>query len=189
MNEAERLAVRAGGVVRGVEPREHVDQDRLRDGRRDRPAAHERGEGLARDVLHDDPEPLRAPHGVERGHDVGVLDARRQLGLVEEHGQVLAIGDVRALALDGDDPGEALHAAEPAEVHRAHAPARDGWPKDVSLGRKSHIAGLNFIGGGGPPQAPARRDAGRRERASAPLSDLRGGRCGSPNETTAPRVR
>ncbi len=42
-------------------------------------------ERLAGHVVHDEQQLARLRHDVERGHDVGVADARGQAGLVDEH--------------------------------------------------------------------------------------------------------
>ena len=58
---------------------------------------------------------------LERLDHVRVLDARRQSGLVEKRRQLFT--SLRLQPFDGDEPVEAVRAAQPADVDGAHAAA------------------------------------------------------------------
>jgi hypothetical protein len=129
MDQLQRLAPVAGGLVRGVETRERVDQDGRRDGGRDdlHPPAgdpEQPRERLAVQVLHDDEELPILGDDVQRRGDVGVLDARRQPRLVEQHRHERGIrGEVRVKPLDRHRPREPRGPEEAPEVDRRHAAA------------------------------------------------------------------
>ena len=98
----ERRAALVVRFVRGVQALERAGDDRRDDALGDRlPAAWRVRlmswlERLAADVLHDEEELAVRRDDVERGHDVRVLDARREPRLVEEHRDEL--GDRRRTA-------------------------------------------------------------------------------------------
>ena len=136
MDEVERLALRAGELVSCVQSRQRVEEDPQREVERQRPPhAPERAQqGLERrplDVLHDQEEALFVLLDVEGGDDVGVPDARREAGLVEEHVDEIGLGrQVRVHGLDGDQPLEAARAERAAEAHLGH-PARGDDADDL----------------------------------------------------------
>ena len=124
------LAVVVLQLVRRVEPREHVDDDAQADLRRQahaalRRAREEAPEGVALHVLHDDVVALLALADLEDGHDVRVVDARREARLLEEHLDELGLArEVRVQPLDGDEALEAADAREAREIHRRHPAGR-----------------------------------------------------------------
>ena len=76
----------------------------------------------ARDVVHHQQQlPVGLDHVADRD-DVWVAHARRQPGLVEEHGDELALlGQVGVQLLDGDRPPEPRRPHQPPQVHAGHA--------------------------------------------------------------------
>jgi len=73
------------------------------------------------DVLHDDEQLGAFERDVERRHDVGVANARREAGLVEQHRcESRVLRELRVQPLDGD------HAGEPGGADCGARSAR--WP-------------------------------------------------------------
>jgi hypothetical protein len=136
MDEIERLAVRSGELVCGVQSSQSVEEDPQREVERQRPPraperAQHRLERRPLDVFHDQEEPLFVLLDVEGGDHVGVTDARREAGLVEEHVDEVGLGgEVRVHRLDGDEPLEAARAESAAETHLGH-PARGDDADDL----------------------------------------------------------
>jgi hypothetical protein len=76
----------------------------------------------------------------QRRHDVGVLDARRQLRLVEEHGDELGVlGVLRVQALDGHGARETHRADEAPVVHGGHTAGSD--LPDLRIRHAAHNSG------------------------------------------------
>jgi hypothetical protein len=130
VHELEGFAEGVFELVGGVEPREGVDHDARGDPEGDAllldaRALDEGRELVALDVLHHQVEGLFVAH-VERGHHVGVVDARREAGLVEEHPRELFVAaQVREADLHRHEALEVRRAARAAEVHRGHAALGD----------------------------------------------------------------
>ena len=81
---------------------------------------------IAEHVLHDEEELAILGNHVQRRHHVGVPDARRQPGFVEEHRDELRV--LRELGVepfDGHRASEASGSEQAAIVHRGHPPSRD----------------------------------------------------------------
>jgi hypothetical protein len=131
VHDAERLSAFVRSFVRGVEAVQESDDDRRGDGWRDSPVvagdgALELPQRLPLHVLHDEEELLVERDDVEGGDDVGVPDAGREAGLVEEHRHELGIArELRMQALDRDRLGEADDAEQATEVHGRHPTGRD----------------------------------------------------------------
>ncbi|HQP38380.1 MAG TPA: hypothetical protein PLI95_24515, partial [Polyangiaceae bacterium] len=138
VHEAERASFLVERFMRCVEPVEHADDDGddaiERSGRADLAAAlQEERQGLTAHEVHD--EEQLAVHGdhVEHRHDVGVLHAGREAGLVDEHGHELGVvGELRVEPLDGDGPAETDGTGHAADMHGGHAAHGDGWEYDVA---------------------------------------------------------
>jgi hypothetical protein len=137
VHDAQRHALVAGLVCR-VQPGERAAQHRQRHRCGHALAAlarqtRERGQRLALHILHHDEQLALARHHVQRGHHVGVPDARREPRLVQEHGHELRVGsELRVHALDGDAPGEAGRPHQLAFVDGGHAPRGDGMQELVT---------------------------------------------------------
>ena len=125
VHDIERLPRFVLGLVRGMQSVQHVRHDGVDDARRNRLVlqAKEARERLAVHVLHHQKKLAVGVHDIERLHDVGVLDARREPCLVEKHGDKIGISAQLAVqALDGDSPRKAARSHEPTQVHGRHAP-------------------------------------------------------------------
>ena len=131
MDEAERLALLALRVVRGVQALERAGHDADHVARRDVLAAlarfaNEPRERLACDVLHDEEQLAVVGDDVERGDDVRVPDARREPRLLEEHRDELGVlGEVRMQALDRDRAREADGPEQAREMDCGHTAGGD----------------------------------------------------------------
>ena len=138
MNDVERAAAFVLHLVRAMEPGEdpgehgdgHVDGDRLV---RDLRHLHELAERNAVHVfLHED-QLVAGDDDVEYGHDVRVMDARGDAGLVVEHrDEVGIVGELRVQSLRRDEAREALGADEACRVDGRHASARDGGVQQIA---------------------------------------------------------
>ena len=129
MDEPERLALLVDRHVRGVQALERAGHDGDDHARRQpfstvARALDQARERLATDVLHHEEQLVLAHDHVERGDHVGVLDARGEARLVEEHRRELGVVRVlRMQPLDGDGPEEAGGPDEAAQMDSGH-PAR-----------------------------------------------------------------
>ena len=132
-----------GRLVRGSEAREHSGRERDDDAaaaigspRQARGAEEPVERDPVHVLLHEDDLVRRRQHDVEHGHDVRVMDLRRDLGLVAEHlDEVRVLGELRVQPLGGDDAAEAVVAHEAGEVDGRHPSARDGRVEDVTTER------------------------------------------------------
>ena len=87
-------------------------------------------------VLLDEHDLVAGRHDVEHGHDVAVVDLRRDARLVEEHRDELGVlGELGMQALRGDDAREALVAHQARDVDRRHPAARDLAVQQVAADR------------------------------------------------------
>ncbi len=128
MHEAERLAVEAGELVRVIERRQDVAQDRQR---------HALGKAAARAEALDDVikrAPFEVLHGDEVAavrfvdvvglHDIRVIEARRHARLLEEHGEELFVFDqIGAQLLERDQLGEAGRPLGRRHIYDSHSAA------------------------------------------------------------------
>jgi len=131
MDDAERLAAFALGLVSGMQPVEHRRQDRARNVTRDTRAVRlgdmqETREGLALHVLHDEEQlALRSDH-VQRRHHVRVPDARRESRLVQKHRDELRVlRELRVQAFDRDRAREPDGPDEASDMDGCHAATGD----------------------------------------------------------------
>ena len=77
--------------------------------------------GCAMHVLHDEQELAAIAADIQRADDVGVMDARGQSRLVEEHAYERRIlGEEGMEPLDGNDAAEASGSEQPREVQARH---------------------------------------------------------------------
>jgi hypothetical protein len=89
---------------------------------------------------HHDEEAVRSFLHVDRRHDVGMANLRREAGFVEEHGDELRLGrDVRMHHLDGDEPLEAADAHGTREVDGGHPTRRDRAEELVAAAEKHKL--------------------------------------------------
>ena len=89
-------------------------------------AAHELRQRSAEDVVHHEQQLPAGRDDVERRDHVGVLHARGEPRLVEEHRDELGVGrQVRVQALDGHGPREADGPDDAAQVDDRHPPRGD----------------------------------------------------------------
>ncbi len=130
MDEVDEVAVVVAELVRRVQAGAGLRGD-AEDHRQRHPADGARGleddaEVLALDPLHDEVEDVVLLAEVEDLRHVGVADARRDAGLVEEHLlEVRIVGDVGQHRLDGDELLEAAGAHQARGPHRGHPAAGD----------------------------------------------------------------
>lgn len=157
VDDPERLAVFAFGLVRRVQALEHSghDGDGNRDGDRAGvlTGAEELRKRLPRDVIHHEEELAAVGDHVEDRHDVRVLDAGCQTRLVEKHrdeARVLRVA--RMELLDGDDTRKARGAGEAPEVDRRHPTGGDLARQGVPADGPSHPISLPRSGSA-PPSA------------------------------------
>jgi hypothetical protein len=134
--------------VRGVEPVQGTGDDGADHRDRQRRAARqgcprEAAERLPLDVLHHEEDLALGGDDVERLHDVGVVDARDEARLVQEHRDELGLpGHLGVQPLDGDGPREADRGQQASDVHRAHAAGRDLVVKGVTTDHPGdHVRG------------------------------------------------
>ena len=149
MDEPERLALLALRVVGGVQAFERARDDADGVARRHPLAAlaclpHEPRERLSGDVLHDEEQLAVVRDDVERRDDVGVPDARREPGLLEEHrDEVGILREVRMEALDRDGAREPDGSEQARKMDRGHAAGGDLAVQRVSTQTSAVIrAGL-----------------------------------------------
>ncbi len=91
-------------------------------------------ERVAVDVLHDQVEDLVLLAEVEDLRDVGVLDARSDARLVEEHLLEAHVrGELREDRLDGDELLEAVLASLARDPDARHPPLGDGAQQLVAI--------------------------------------------------------
>jgi hypothetical protein len=136
VHELERDVVLVFELVRGVEALAGLHDDADRDSLRDLRLVLagrlvEDAERLAVDPLHDEVEDLVLLAEVEDLGHVGVVDASRERGLVEEHLlELRVLGERRQHRLDGDgllEPARALLAGRPNGRH----PALRDWDEEL----------------------------------------------------------
>ncbi len=153
MDDPERRAVLALGVVRGVQPVEGAADDGPDDAERNRSRrrpleAEEARERLALHVVHDQEQLAAERDDVEGRDGVRVADARGQPGLVEEHRDELGIARVlRVQSLDRDRARETNRTEEAPVVDGRHPAGSDlaieRVPSDDSprpwLGATAHL--------------------------------------------------
>ncbi len=131
VDEAQGLLVRAPELVCGVEAGERVEEDAQRDVEREAAVvlAQRALDGVERgplDVFHDEEDARVVLVDVERRDHVGVVDARGEARLVEEHGdEVGLVLEVLVHRLERDEPLEPADAHRPRQEHRGHAARRD----------------------------------------------------------------
>jgi hypothetical protein len=88
--------------------------------------AHDLPQWLAMEVLHRNPIGVVILSKVEHLGDIGVVDARGDAGLVEEHVHELVIFDEMGMdALNGDPLLKATRAVHSSEMHARHAADAD----------------------------------------------------------------
>src|SRR3954453_17682221 len=116
MNELHAHALVVLELVRGVEPLERVDHDTQRDRGRNaialaRGARQNTREGVALHVFHHEVVADGTRSYLEDRNDVGMMDARGESSLVEEHlDELLLVLQVRVQALHRDETLEAADA-------------------------------------------------------------------------------
>lgn len=131
MDDPERLPVLRGGLVRGVEPEQHVDDDGERHRLRNRAprAGCQRAdvrERLPGHVLHDQEEVALRGDDVDHRDDVRMVDPGDDPRLVDHHrDEVRVLRVLRVEPLDGDRPAEPGRGEHPPEVDRRHAARGD----------------------------------------------------------------
>ena len=92
MNHPQRLSAWTQRVVRCLEPRQHLFDDRQRVRHWETLCRlHEFGERLAVQVLHDQKELILKRNELENRNDVGVRDARADPRFIHEHLQELGV--------------------------------------------------------------------------------------------------
>jgi len=138
VHDVEGLARLVAELVDGVEARERVEHHAEHHPEGDRPRERrgrrlDRRQGVALDVVHRGVQELVVAPDVEHPHDVGVLDAGREPGLLHEHlHEGLVVREVRVHHLHRHHPLEGTpRPAEPA------APEVDaGHPADADAGHE-----------------------------------------------------
>ncbi len=96
--------------------------------------AVQRRQRVAVDVLHHEVGDVVLLSDVEDLGDVRVLDARRDVGLVEEHAlEALVVGEPREDGLDGDQLLEPVLARLAGHPHLGHPALRDGAEQLVAI--------------------------------------------------------
>ena len=133
MDDAERMALFVGRLVRAVEPAGDLHRDRHGVLERNPPALPQHADGLREGCtmhpLHDEVVAAALLTKLLDADDVRVVDTRREDGLVDEHaGEALLGREVIVNHLDGDgprEPGMADAAREVEHAHRSRAEARE----------------------------------------------------------------
>ena len=158
MDDSERLAVVARAPVRVVEALERVAHDAQRELERQRDlllraAAEQRVEVEPLDVLHRDVELVALAPEVEHLDDVRVVEARRELRLVDEHvGELRVQRELGEDLLDHAEPRRAEVGVGAREEDLGHAAPADEVEERVApeLARQEARRierGLGFAGG------------------------------------------
>ena len=131
VHDVERAVEVVTQLVRGVEAHEGIDRDAGQHGRSEVVApvgrvAAEASQALPFDVFEHQVVTRFALPYVEDGHDVGVMNARREARLVQKHrDEFLLLREVRVEPLDGDETAEPPRPRDAREVHRPHATSGD----------------------------------------------------------------
>ncbi len=134
-------------LVRRVQTRQRVERDAQRDADRQAPTARRRareqtGQRIALDVLHHQEVAGLAGTDLEDGHDVRMMNARRDARFVEEHlDELFLTGKVRVEPLHRHEALEAADAREAREIHRRHAAGRNFADEFIAIDALSPRAG------------------------------------------------